>query len=128
MAKELPAKQKAFADYYIQSLNGAESYKKAYPTCKTDGTARANASKLLANANIQSYIEVRMAEKESNTIASANEVLEFLTASMRSDNMADKERVKCAELLGKRYRLFIDKVEADVSQTVIFEGENELED
>lgn len=35
---------------------------------------------------------------------------------------------KAAELLGKRYRLFIDKVEADVNQVVIFEGENELED
>lgn len=35
---------------------------------------------------------------------------------------------KAAELLGKRYRLFVDKVEADVNQVVIFEGENELED
>ncbi|MGN1029190.1 MAG: terminase small subunit, partial [Bacilli bacterium] len=35
---------------------------------------------------------------------------------------------KAAELLGKRYRLFTDKIEADVSQTVIFTGEDELED
>ena len=36
--------------------------------------------------------------------------------------------MKASELLGKRYRLFVDKVEADVKQQVIFEGEDLLED
>lgn len=35
---------------------------------------------------------------------------------------------KAAELLGKRYRLFVDRVEADVNQMVVFGGEDELED
>lgn len=35
---------------------------------------------------------------------------------------------KAAELLGKRYRLFVDRVEADVNQVVVFSGEDELED
>jgi phage terminase small subunit len=35
---------------------------------------------------------------------------------------------KAAELLGKRYRLFVDRVEADVNQVVVFGGEDELED
>ncbi|MEA4805096.1 terminase small subunit [Acetobacterium wieringae] len=35
---------------------------------------------------------------------------------------------KAAELLGKRYRLFVDKVESDVNQVVVFRGEDELED
>ena len=39
-----------------------------------------------------------------------------------------KDRMKASELLGKRYRLFVDKVEADVKQQVIFEGEDLLED
>ena len=39
-----------------------------------------------------------------------------------------QDRTKAAELLGKRYRLFTEKIEADVNATVIFEGENELED
>ena len=39
-----------------------------------------------------------------------------------------QDRTKAAELLGKRYRLFVDKVEANVNQTIIFEGEDELED
>ena len=43
-------------------------------------------------------------------------------------DMSAKDRNKAAELLGKRYRLFTDRIEADVNQTVIFEGEDELED
>ena len=35
--------------------------------------------------------------------------------------------MKASELLGKRYKLFTDKVEANISQQVIFEGEDELE-
>ena len=42
--------------------------------------------------------------------------------------MSAKDRNKAAELLGKRYRLFTDRIEADVNQTVIFEGEDEIED
>ena len=36
--------------------------------------------------------------------------------------------MKASELLGKRYRMWVDKVEADVNQQVIFEGEDMLED
>ena len=39
-----------------------------------------------------------------------------------------QDRNKAAEMLGKRYRLFTEKVEANVDQVVIFEGEDELED
>lgn len=38
-----------------------------------------------------------------------------------------KDSNKCAELLGKRYGLYTEKIEADVNQ-VIFVGEDNLED
>lgn len=126
--ENITEKQKAFADYYVATLNASESYKRAYPSCKSDAGARASSSKLLTNPNLQEYIASIMTEREDDRIAGANEVLEFLSSSMRSDNVSDKDRIKCAELLGKRYRLFIDKVESDVTQTVIFEGEDGLED
>ena len=78
-----------------------------------------------------------MAEKESELIADQDEVLRYLTAVMRGESTAEeivvegtgdgcseartmekapseKERLKAAELLGKRYALFTDKVETDV--------------
>lgn len=124
----LNIKQKAFADYYIETLNGAESYKRAYPNCKTDGTARTNSNKLLQNTDIQLYLEARMAEKDEKQIASANEVLEYLTETMRDLTASRKERTRCAELLGKRHRLFTERVELDANHVVQFIGEDEVMD
>ena len=39
-----------------------------------------------------------------------------------------KDRIKAAELLGKRYRLWTDKVEAEVQGTVVFANEDEIPD
>ena len=148
---KLTEKQKAFCDYYIESLNATESYKKAYPNCKKDATARTNSSKLLTNANIKKYIDEQLQQMQSNRIADAAEILEYLTKVIRNEekeevvvtvNVGDfqteikkvkkelsaKDKIKAAELLGKRYRLFTDKVEADVNQVVVFTGEDDLED
>jgi phage terminase small subunit len=112
------AKQTAFADYYIETANGAESYKRAYPSCKSDATARTNASKLLTNPNVQNYIKERMDEKDKKRIASQDEVLAFLTQVMRGEVMDQlgfetpvRERNNAAELLGKRYALWTEKKE-----------------
>ena len=47
----LNEKQKAFCDFYIESLNATESYQKAYD-CSYN-TARTNGARLLTNANIK---------------------------------------------------------------------------
>ena len=82
---KLTEKQKAFCDYYIESLNATESYKKAYPNCKKDATARTNSSKLLTNANIKKYIDEQLQQMQSNRIANATEVLEYLTKGIRHE-------------------------------------------
>ena len=143
---KLNQKQKAFCDFYIESLNATESYVKAYE-CSYN-TARTNGARLLANANIKGYIDEVMSAKDESRIASQDEILETLTLIMRGQLEEEvvsftqlgeevrttktpsiKDRMKSAELLGKRYRLFTDKVEANVkATTIIFEGEDELED
>lgn len=138
-------KQKAFADYYIESLNATESYAKAYE-CSYN-TARTNGARLLAKANIKKYIDEVMSAKDESRIASQDEILQILTDIARGITEEEvvqfsqlgeelrttrkptiKDRMKASELLGKRYRMWVDKVEADVSQQVIFEGEDMLED
>lgn len=132
----LTEKQKRFADYYIETGNGSEAYKRAYKTCKKDDTARVNASKLLTKANVKEYIAQTMKEKDNKRIASQDEVLEYLTAIMRGEikeecvvveskgdfesqartidkQVSPKDRNKAAELLGKRYALWIDKQKID---------------
>ena len=142
---KLNEKQKAFADYYIESLNATESYKMAY-NCSYN-TARTNGARLLANANIKEYIDEVMSAKNESRIASQDEILQILTDIARGITEEEvvqfsqlgeelrttrkptiKDRMRASELLGKRYRMWIDKVEANVNQQVIFEGEELLED
>ncbi|MOA25956.1 Terminase small subunit [compost metagenome] len=119
--------QKAFADYYIETTNGADSYKRAYPSCKTDSAARTGASKLLTNPNIKIYIKERMESKEKSRIATQDDILNFLTDVMNGkvkDQLGletpVKERNKAAELLGKRYALWVDRKDINVTETPVF--------
>ena len=132
MDKKLTPKQKAFADYYIELGNATEAYIKAGYNKKG---ARANSARLIANDSIKQYIDERLSKIEDARIAKGEEVLQYLTKVMRGEEKDQfgldaslQDRTKAAELLGKRYRLFTEKIEADVNATVIFEGENELED
>lgn len=126
---KLTIKQKRFADEYIISGNAEKAaviagYSKKY--------ARGNAYKLVANSGIKSYIEERLKELDNKAIAKQEEVLKYLTSVMRGEHEEEvlygigegvqstrhievgaKDRLKAAELLGKRYRLFTDKVELD---------------
>ena len=133
-------RQRAFADYYIESLNAEQS---AIRAGYSEKYARGNAHKLVANSCIKNYIEERMKEIESDRIAKAEEVLTFLSASLRGEvleevvstesiegmikpvilkkQLSAKDRIKAAELLGKRYALFTEKVdlEGNVGVTII---------
>ena len=132
---KLNEKQKAFADYYIESLNATESYKKAYG-CSYN-TARTNGARLLTNTNIKKYIDDVMSSKDESRIASQDEILQILTDIARGVTEEEvvqfsqlgeelrtnrkptiKDRMKAAELLGKRYRLFVDKAELEITEPI----------
>ena len=141
---KLTEKQKAFCDYYIESLNATESYKRAYPNVTKQRTAESAGSRMLSNVEVKNYIDERLKEIESKRIAKAEEVLAFLSSSLRGEideevvatesdgeggikpiilkkQLSAKDRIKAAELLGKRYALFTEKVdlEANVGVTII---------
>lgn len=141
---KLNDKQKAFADYYIESLNAYESAKRAG---YSEAYAKSQSYKLLENVGIKNYIDERMESKDNYRIASQDEILQILTDIARgiieeevvqfsqlgeelrtTRKPTIKDRMKASELLGKRYRMWVDKVEANVNQQVIFEGEELLED
>lgn len=133
---KLTLKQQRFADEYIISGNIEQSALKAG---YSKNYARSQSHKLLANIGIKSYIDTRLEELKSERVADQQEVMEYLTAVMRGEKtepllVLDGEgtqrvvdavpsvqsRTKAAELLGKRYRLFTDKVEAEVNTSVTF--------
>ncbi len=143
-------KQKRFADEYLIDSNATRAYKAAYPHIKNDRVAKASGSRLLTNANLKAYIDERLSEISSEKIAEATEVMEHLTSVLRGESMSEeivvegcgdgvskartmkkhpseKDRLKAAELLGRRYGLYTDKVTAEIVQPV-FGGEDSLED
>lgn len=63
-----------------------------------------------------------------DTIASAEEVLEFLTSVMRDDTESVKNRIKAGELMGKRHGLFKDTLNVQGAVPVVIDGGESLED
>lgn len=144
---KLTEKQKRFADYFIETGNGTEAAKLAgYKGKNLNRIAAENLSKL----DIKNYIDEKLEEMSSKRIASANEVMELLTSAARGEleeevvvvenadgfseartikkKIGARDRIKAAELLGKRYRLWTDKVEVRGMVPVMIVGEDDLED
>ncbi|QBX23592.1 terminase small subunit [Streptococcus phage Javan140] len=131
---KLTIKQKRFADEYIISANATAAAIKAGYSKKT---ARSIGQENLTKPDIKAYIDERLEKLDSEKIADQKEVLQYLSSVMRGEqqektlisigefgqeivdiDVGAKDRIKAAELLGKRYRLFTDKVEMDVSSDV----------
>lgn len=142
-------KQKRFCVEYLVDLNGTQAAIRAGYSKKT---ANRIASQLLSKLDIKSYIaEIREREFEA-TIATAKEAEAFLAKAMRGDideevivtegigdgvslarivnkQISAKDRLKAAELIGKRNSLFTDKVDVDATiRPVVIGGEDDLAD
>ena len=134
----MTAKQKRFCDEYLIDLNATQA---AIRSGYSEKTAYRTGADNLKKPQIREYIDQRMAEKESELIADQDEVLKYLTAVMRGNSTSEeivvegtgngcsearmmekapseKDRLKAAELIGKRYSLFTDKVETDVDMDI----------
>lgn len=77
---KLTKAQEVFISEYLKCFNGTEAYSRAYPKAKRD-SARACAADLLANPNIKSEIDRRLAEVHM----SADEALKLLSDIARGD-------------------------------------------
>ena len=130
----MTAKQKRFCEEYLVDCNATQA---AIRTGYSKKTARAVGQRLLTNVDIKKYIEQQLQKLKNEKIADAQEVLEYLTSVMRGEqkeqvalltgegvqdlvqkDVSAKDRLKAAELIGKRYALFTEKVELQGETTV----------
>lgn len=154
---ELKPKQKRFCDEYLIDLNATKAAIRAGYSPKTadrasdwvnaDGQEKPSSKFKPA---MKAYIDARMAEKDKQLIASQDEVLKYLTSVLRGESQAEvvvvenigdfmsearliqkapdeKEKLKAAELLGKRYGIYTEKVNMNVKPVVIM-GVGDLEE
>lgn len=123
IAGKLTQKQRRFIDEYIISGNATQAAIKAGYSKKYANT---NAAKLLQNTTIKAEIARRNAEIQSEKTADMTEVMEYLTSVMRGEQtesvatakgvfsgveVSAKDRIKAAELIGKRNGAWTDKKE-----------------
>lgn len=138
--EKLSARQRRFCDEYLIDLNGTQAVIRAGYS-KTG--ANSTAVRLLANPTIKKYIEQQLNQKHKETIASQDEVLEYLTSVMRRQQKEHivsmngaiteipntvRDANKACEMLCRRYALFNDKVNFDGAIPVIIKGEDEIDD
>ena len=144
----LTPKKKRFCDEYLIDANATNAAKRAGYSEKT---AYSQGQRLLKDVDVAAYIKERTDEISSKAIADATEVMQYLTSVLRGESRSsvvviegtgalgsearemqkapdEKERLKAAELLGKRYNLFSDKMKVDVALPVVISGGEDLED
>lgn len=150
MAK-LKDKHKAFADEYLKDLDSVRAYKAVYPRIKSDKNASSSVTRLLStHPEIREYMKEQMEKIHNEKVADVQEVSEYLTNVMRGKEMSEElitigtgvgltevkrmekaptisERTRAAELLGKRYGMFTDNINAKV-EVPTFNGESEIEE
>lgn len=137
-------RQQKFCDEYLISGNATDAAIKAGYSPKT---AYSMGNENLNKPELKAYIETELDKIHSAKIADAEEVMKYLTAVMRGDHTEEipllcgdgcqeltqkevgaKERLKAAELIGKRYGLFTDKVGLEGAVPVVIMGDDQLED
>lgn len=128
---KLTEKQRRFVDYYIETGNKTEAAKKAGYSEKT---AASIGDENLRKPAIKAAIDARLRELEGKRIAKADEVMQFLTSTLRGEvkeervvvegtgegrsnariitvQVSARDRLEAAKSLLKRYPMQLDAKE-----------------
>lgn len=123
MVKRLTVKQQKFADEFLISGNATQA---AISAGYKPKAAHSMGTENLQKPAIKDYIEKRRQELSDAKKADQSEILEYLTKVMRGQttesvatnkgviddvDVGAKDRIKAAELLGKRFGMWKDTVD-----------------
>lgn len=141
-------KQKRFCEEYLKDCNLTQA---AIRSGYSPRSARQQGQRMMTNVAVKQYIDEQLQKMQKKTIASAEEVIEYLTSVMRGESVStelvvegigdgcseakqmektpsEKDKLKAAELLGKRYGLFTDKTQIEGVIPVVISGGDDLAD
>ena len=113
MDRPLTEKQSLFAKYYYTPGgelfgNATQSYRKAYPKCKSDNAAGVQATRLLSNTKIiaeKGKLQAETRQKMSKTAQDVINELEKLAFETTNDKAS---KIRSLELLGKYWKLWTE--------------------
>lgn len=130
-------RQKKFCDEYLIDLNATQA---AIRAGYSERSAGRNADRMMKNDEIRSYIEEQLQQLHNERTADAQEVVEYLTSVLRGESEgeelvnefqgdgismavhvrkkpSEKDKLRAAELLGKRFGIFTDRIEGTVKMS-----------
>lgn len=129
------AKQRKFCDEYLIDCNAKQA---AIRAGYSEKTAYSIGQRLLKNVEVKAYLDEQLELLHNQKTADVQEVLEYLTAVMRGEHreqtlqlvgdgvqeitdiaVGARERLKAAELIGKRYGMFRDNLGLDIESVTI---------
>lgn len=130
MKNELNEKQKMFCLEYLKDFNATRAYKKVY--LSSDNVARANGSRLLANADIQEYLWSKVEKKVEKAEVWVDYVLDNLhqiveiwmwrqpvNLNWQEKEVFDLKNANSAlEKLWKYHKMYTEKIEQDGSLNI----------
>lgn len=132
-------RQRKFADEYLIDCNATQA---AIRAGYSEKSAYNQGQRMMKNDEIKTYIEEQLEKIHNEKIADATEVIMYLTSVLRGESESEivivegsgdgyssarkidkapdeRERLKAAELIGKRYGMFTDKLDVEGSVPVV---------
>lgn len=107
-------------EWINNGFNGTKAYMSVYKNCKKESSAAVLFNRLMKKKEVIEFREEWLNDIESTQIASANEILIYLTKVMRGQEKdafgldpSLEERTKAAERLMKAKGMFVQKVEVN---------------
>lgn len=111
---KLNARQKKFAEYYVQSGNTVQSAIKAG---YSENYANANACRLLENVRVAEYIRQLAEKAKDERILTAKDRQVMLSDIARDDGNEPSDRIKAVDTLNKMTGEYTVRVDAKVEQS-----------
>ena len=121
-------------------------YQSAINAGYSENYAKSDACKILEKPSVKAYIDKKLSELEAETIAESKEVLQYLTAVLRGEThdevyykteyggealgqvkVQNKDRLKAAELLMRRFGLNASDLEKEKQEIQIQKTKTEIE-
>lgn len=136
-------RQQLFCEEYLKDLNATKA---AIRAGYSEKTAYSQGQRLLKNVEIKNRLQEIREKIQDENIATIKDIEEFLSLSLNGEmeeevisvvaeiegsskvvktkkQISLRDRIKAAELLGKRYGLWTDKVDLSSDLTLIFEDD-----
>lgn len=136
-------KQRRFCDEYLTDCNATQA---AIRAGYSPRTAYSIGEENLKKPELRRYLDSKLSDLSAARVADAEEILTYLTAVMRGETTAaelvteltgngvskarlmatkptERERLKAAELLGKRFGLFTDRLNVEGALPVVIQND-----